>query len=324
MTKSQSKGEKQLAKASKTPIPAKSKARVTLGPPPAFSAPDDSQADPSKSSSSSSVGPQSASKKGRSPAKSKKTSHSSNSPPRSSSSSSPANSAEDSYRASNKFATFHRPKSSAKTTSEVQNPLQEAPEDGDDEDEEHTDKTSIVIFSPSQKSQGDSQLPSFSSSSSAAATSSYPFSSSSSSAATSSYPFSIVTTEQVPAREYSFEYLTLLNESSGEVTNTELRDQLVNGSKRVLDGLIHADNDLKRYFFEMILVAYKLKITSPEGLVNFLKHTWRVRLLPSHQLPHFHPIKKILEKRPPPKKKKFFFFWGGSFFQDFFDGVKMG
>jgi len=240
MTKSQSKGEKQVARVKKTATSPKSKARVTLGPAPAFSGPPLS---PSKASSSSSVGPQSSSKKGRSPANPKKPSDSS-----SSSSSSSLSSH------------WPGPLSSAKPVGN-----KESPElDNEQNEEEHTEKTSIVIFSPSQKSQGDSQLPSFSSSSSAAAT--------------SSYPFSIVTNEQVPSKAYSFEYLTLLNESSGEVSNVELRDQLVHGSKRVLDGLILADNNLKRYFFEMIVVAYKLKITSPEGLVNLLKHTWRVRL----------------------------------------------
>lgn len=128
-----------------------------------------------------------------------------------------------------------------------------------EEEEVDTENTNMVLYSGSQLSEKQSA-------------------SSSNFESSSSVPFSIVTSaEELSTKAYNFEYLTKLNQA-GEISNIDLRDQLVTGSKRVLDGLILADNNLKRYFFEMILVAYKLNITSPEGLVNFLKYTWRVRL----------------------------------------------
>ena len=48
------------------------------------------------------------------------------------------------------------------------------------------------------------------------------------------------------------------------------------GAKKVLDGLFFADDNLKRYFFEMIVVAYKRNITGPDELYKYLELTWKV------------------------------------------------
>jgi len=74
-----------------------------------------------------------------------------------------------------------------------------------------------------------------------------------------------------------YEYLTLLNDEV-PCTSNDLSEQLVKSAKKVLDGLFFADNNLQRFFFEMIILAYRRNITGPKELTNFLQSTWKVWL----------------------------------------------
>ena len=81
----------------------------------------------------------------------------------------------------------------------------------------------------------------------------------------------------IAQKPYNYAFLTVLNDAQ-PIASSGLADQLVRGANKILSDLFEADDKLKQYFFEMILVAYRRDITGPENLFKFLELTWKVSL----------------------------------------------
>ena len=67
-----------------------------------------------------------------------------------------------------------------------------------------------------------------------------------------------------------------MNNAEQEVTSAGLADELVQGANKVFSELVEADEKLKQYFFEMIVVASQRNIQGKDNLKTFLELTWKV------------------------------------------------
>jgi len=67
-----------------------------------------------------------------------------------------------------------------------------------------------------------------------------------------------------------------MNNAEQEVTSAGLADELVQGANEVFNELVEADEKLKQYFFEMIVVASQRNIQGKDNLKTFLELTWKV------------------------------------------------
>ena len=67
-----------------------------------------------------------------------------------------------------------------------------------------------------------------------------------------------------------------MNNPDQEVTSAGLADELVQGANKVFSELVEADEKLKQYFFEMIVVASQRNIQGKDNLKTFLELTWKV------------------------------------------------
>ena len=82
-----------------------------------------------------------------------------------------------------------------------------------------------------------------------------------------------------------------------KVKSTGLANQLVQGAKTVLNNLLEADEKLKQYFFEMILLAYRKEIKGFDNLLKFLELTWNSQLttnLAEEELPNISDAETVL------------------------------
>ena len=75
---------------------------------------------------------------------------------------------------------------------------------------------------------------------------------------------------------YNFAFLKSMNNLDQEVTSAGLADELVIGANDVFNELVEADEKLKQYFFEMIVVASQRNIQGKDNLQTFLELTWKV------------------------------------------------
>ena len=76
-------------------------------------------------------------------------------------------------------------------------------------------------------------------------------------------------------KDYNFVFLTDLN-NSDNMSSTGLANQLVKGASTVLSELFEADEKLKQYFFEMVVMAYRMQINGADNLKKFVELTWKV------------------------------------------------
>lgn len=67
-----------------------------------------------------------------------------------------------------------------------------------------------------------------------------------------------------------------MNNAEQEVTSAGLANELVQGANEVFNELVEADEKLKQYFFEMIVVASQRNIQGKDNLKTFLELTWKV------------------------------------------------